>query len=258
MKLSNYISKKNNVFTLLLIILLITNYSVIAQGLSEAPAHQQGRNLKLDDLFNRIKKGEEIGKLPLDKIKGSPYLSENFTRGDVYYEADPVGKLYMRYNIFSDEIEIKKNSVDTEYAALIKSTLINCVINDQKIVYTSFKPINEVSENGYLISLTNTSNSSVLYKRIKKIFRDRGVEASTSLSKTSPAKFSTFTSYYILTEGSKEAKEISKKSKDLLALFPEQDRSAISDFIKDEKINLKKEKDLIQLLNFINNMSSKS
>lgn len=258
MKFLNSISKKNNTFIILFIFLITTNNYILAQGwLSEAPAHQQGRNLKLDDLFNKVKKVNS-NKLPLDKIKGSPYLSENFTRGDVYYEADPVGKLYMRYNIFSDEIEIKKNTVDKEYAALIKSTLINCVINDQKLVYTSFKPINEVSENGYLISLTNTSNSSVLYKRIKKIFRDRGVEASTSLSKVSQAKFSTFTSYYILTEGAKEAKEISKKSKDLLALFPEQDRSTISDFIKDQKINLKKEKDLIQLLNFVNDLNPKS
>ncbi|WP_438711391.1 hypothetical protein ACSTS3_00740 [Aquimarina muelleri] len=257
MKYLNSLSKNTNVFRILLIVSLILNYSVVAQGLSEAPAYQQGRNLKLDDLFNKVKKGYKDG-LPLDKIKGSPYLSENFTRGDVYYETNPIGKLYMRYNIFSDEIEIKKNTKHQEYAALIKSTLINCVINDQKLIYGSFKPINKIAENGYLISLTNPSKAHVLYKRIKKIFRDRGVEASTSLSKASPAKFSTFISYYILTEDSQEAKELPRKSKKLYLLFPEQDHSSISNFIKGQKINPKKEKDLIQLFNFINNLNSKN
>ena len=108
------------------------------------------------------------------------------------------------------------------------------------------------------MKLNKNSSLFIIIIRIKKIFRDRGVEASTSLSKASPAKFSTFTSYYILSKELKEAKELPKKSKKLPMLFPEQDRSAISEYIKEQKINPKKESDLIKFFNFINDLDSKS
>ncbi|WP_103071007.1 hypothetical protein [Aquimarina sediminis] len=257
MIINNLLTKKSNVFLFALTLALLTNYSSFSQKMwkSEAPANQQGRNLKLDDLFNQVKKlsKEDI----LANIKGSPYLSENFTQGDVYFEADPVGKLYMRYNAFSDEIEVKKNTNDKDYSALIKSKLINCNLNQQQLIYSTYKPIDKMAEEGYLISLTNPSNSYTLYKRIKTIFKDRGVEQATSLSKVSEAKFSTFTTYYLLAKDSKEAKQLPKKQKKISSLFPEQDRSVISDYIKEQNINPKKEKDLIKLINFVNGLGQK-
>ncbi len=234
-------------------------YSVIAQGGgSAATGRQQGRILQLDELFGKVKQGYKQGNIDIEKIKGSPYLSKEFAKGLIYHENKPIGKLFMRYNTFSDEIEIKKNATDTEYSALIKISSVQCDVNNQTIVYSNYKPINEASKDGYLVTLTNKSNSYVLCKRVRTIFKDRGVEPGNSLSKAIEAKFATFVTYYALNTKTNKAEELSKKQKKIVEAFPEQDSSAISSFIKDQKINTKKEADLIKLFNHINSLESKS
>ncbi len=261
-------TKLNSRFTFVLLLsIFMVSESLIAQGadfrtsysyLSEAPPFQQGRIPQLDNLFGRVKEGFWQGNVDLEKIKGSPYLSENFAKSSIYYDKKPVGRLLMRYNAYSDEIEIKKSEGSEEVAALIKSKYVSCELNKQRLIFTSFKPENKMQSDGYLISMTNADNKYVLCKRIKTIYKDRGVEPSTSLSKAIEAKFATFTSYYILTDKEAVAKELPKKQKKLLSIFPEQDLSAISEFIKDQNINIKKEDGLVKLFNYINSIDSKS
>ncbi len=253
-------SSKNTIMFSMITLIMVFNFnqSVFAQGFSAAPSGQQGRILHLDALFGKVKQGSKQGEVDLKKIKGSPYLSEEFVKGTVHYENRPIGKLHMRYNAFSDEIEIKKNSTDKEYSALTKNRLVHCNLNQDKLMFTTYKPLAEASKKGYLLCLTNPSYKYVLYKRVKTIFKDRGVEPATSLSTPIEAKFSKFISYYILSKGENQAKELPKKQKKLHMVFQDQDHHIISGFMKDQKISTKKEKDLIKLFNYVNTLNSKS
>ncbi len=250
--------KKNNTFLIILLLGIAAYGTTYAQGLSEAPANQQGRILALDALYNRVKNNAKVNGISLEEIKGSPYLNEDFKKGTLYHNNQPVGQLLLRYNIYSDEVEIKKHATDEEYSALIKSDLIACDLDGQKLVYSSFQPESKEVTEGYLICLSDPSQEYVLYKKIKVIFRDRGVEQSNSLSKRTEAKFAKFVSYYVMNKTDEVAKELPKKAKKISDAFAKQLQPEISTFIKDQGISAKEEKDLVKLFGFINTKNTKS
>ncbi|WP_025741881.1 hypothetical protein [Aquimarina pacifica] len=251
------ISKKNSTIIMLFLITCMAFQPSYSQGGSAGAPNQQGRILALDALYNRVKNNSKVEGISLNEIKGSPYLNKNFEKSILYHNNKPVGQLLSRYNIYSDEIEIKKNITDKEYSALIKSKLIACDLNGQKLIFSSYKPENKMAEEGYLICLSDPLQEYVLYKKIKVIFRDRGVEQSSSLSKRTDAKFAKFTSYFVSKKEDKLAQELPKKGKKIASAFSDQHESEISSFIKEQNINTKEEKDLVKLFNFINTLDPK-
>src|SRR5690606_15992889 len=56
-----------------------------------------------------------------NSIKDEAYANPNFVQGKIFQEDQLIkDDVPMRYNAFADEIEIKKNTSDISYSALIK------------------------------------------------------------------------------------------------------------------------------------------
>ncbi len=75
----------------------------------------------MQKLFQQVKNDGETISYYVGAEVGSPYEYEEFKKGKVYYKEEYLGEFYYRYNIFSNEIEVKKTLLEEEtHKALIR------------------------------------------------------------------------------------------------------------------------------------------
>ncbi len=85
------------------------------------------------DLFEEVENGKYV--LNFKLIKGSPYENNHYLLGRVIDEKNHKSiNMYLRYNIYGDEIEIKAVLHDTKTKALLKKNDISCVIKGILII----------------------------------------------------------------------------------------------------------------------------
>ncbi|WP_106793845.1 hypothetical protein [Aquimarina sp. Aq78] len=181
------------------------------------------------------------------KTKGSPYENEKFELGEIVHtnSKQKIQKLFLRYNVFDDQIEVSKTSEVTELHGLLKSEHIYARINNKEYHYKKYKDLNDQTKKGYLVKLRGNAKIS-LYKLLVKKYTKAKI-ANTSYHKNTPAKFTDQQTYYI--EINEKLFPVSSSKKKTVSIFPENQKE-VKDFIGKEKLSLKKEKDLAKLINF--------
>jgi len=177
--------------------------------------------------------------------QANPYIFDDFLEGVVYFKDNNNPLEYkLNYDAFDDQLEYLKN--DEKFIATNPDNILRVNINDEILVYKKFYNFDE-TKNGFFFEIIDDYIS--LYKREiiistlkeKNIYKDDEVKNS-ELIKKKPQ-------YYISIYG-ESLRLIKNKKKLLLAFY---NHPAIEEFIKKEKIKLHKEKDLIELITFINN-----
>ena len=193
-------------------------------------------------LVNRLDKGAYMS---LENIEGSPYYNETFVLGKLLVNGKEVpGNYGIRYNAYNDQIELQ-GANETE--ALIKAVNYSCVINNNKYIYRSYQAKKKDTPTmGYFQVLTDEANG-LLLKQERMKFKE-ALEAKTSMTQPLPARFIPYTNYYYLKNGTSIAAIIHKKT--ILDNFEPEVQSAIKKYIKSEKIDLKKEYDLLKLFSY--------
>ncbi len=181
------------------------------------------------------------------KTKGSPYENEKFELGEIVHMSSKqkIKKLFLRYNVFDDQIEVSKTSEVSELHGLLKSEHIYARINNKEYHYKKYKDLKNQTKKGYLIKLRSNTKIS-LYKLLEKKYTKAKI-ANTSYHKNTPAKFTDQHTYYL--EINEQLFLVSSNKKKTVSIFPENQKE-VKDFIKKESLNLKKEKDLVKLVNF--------
>jgi len=181
--------------------------------------------------------------IDLSTIKGSPYENNSFLFGRAYDKlTNKSMPFYLRYDAYKDIIEMKVNSNDKNTMSLIKSVDIYAVINKNEYQYKTYSDGKGNTNEGYLLLLHTSKNSNLYLKKIKK-FKD--VQKSENLlHKDKPISFKDLKIFYI--EKGKGLFPLSSNKKGLLLQLTGKDNQ-LSEFIKKEKINLKKENDLVKL-----------
>ncbi len=193
-------------------------------------------------LVNRLDDGPYMS---LENIDGSPYYNDSFLLGKILVNGNEVpGNYGLRYNAYNDQIEMQGANA-TE--ALIKAVNYSCIITNQKYIYRSYK---EKKKNeptmGYFQVLTDETNG-LLLKQERMKFKE-ALEAKTSMTQPLPARFIPYTNYYFLKNGTSIAKVITKKT--ILDHFDVDVQPTMKKYIKSQKIDFKKESDLIRLFNY--------
>ncbi|WP_310377942.1 hypothetical protein [Flavobacterium sp.] len=179
-------------------------------------------------------------------IKGSPYIFDTFILGKI------IGinqELMLRYNAFSDEIEIQKN--ETENDALLKDNLFDVVlINFEKYKLRLLNYINSKGEAvyGYLVELSNQNEVSLL--RRDKIILENEKVPKTTFEPYYPAKFTKLKSEFYIETKDKRIIQMPKNKKELETLFPMK-KEEITNHLKNSSFSLKDEKSLIEISKFI-------
>lgn len=212
-------------------------------GLGNNPAMM---NLYSDMRMKFGRMGEEVN-LTLDDIDGTIYLNENFTLGTLYENGEAFKKLYLRYDAYNDEVELKESANADVVRAMVKHPIYSCNINGQDYYYVGYKDEDGGPKEGYLAPLVSGRDYALFVKRIK-VFKE-GKPAKTSLDKGFPHRFLDRTEYYVSIKGDFPVYVKTKKA-DVLELFLEKDQKAVKEFMKEKRINVGKEEDLVNLFTY--------
>lgn len=177
---------------------------------------------------------------------GSPYLDDNFKSGIVYQNNEVISKdLYLRYNLVSDEIEIKKEFLDPEESiqSLTKAPDIYANIDGALMLYIQDK--GEAIEDGYVQVLLLGTNYNLYKKHTVKIFPMK--LAKNSFERDVPAHFQANGSYYLSNQAGKIIDLPDSNSKKAKFFGKNED---LEKYIKKNNIDLNDEKDLIRTFRY--------
>jgi len=231
---------------LLITILFLMNISVFAQ------ANNAAYNLETRQLdMNQQRAAFGLNESDFNNLEGSPYANEEFLPGNIYKDNKPVYKdILLRYNIFSDEIEIKKSADPKEdsYGALIKDPeAFVKIIND---IYV-FVPFKGSIEKGSYFTVVSEESVFDLYKKTEVSYK-APFKARTSYERDRPGTFEKINSYYLVSKVGTFYELPSSKSKVIKAMNKK--GKEIKAFIKKNKTNLKVEEDIIKLVKYYNSL----
>lgn len=183
----------------------------------------------------------------LENFEGSPYQSTKFLLGNVYINGEvTASNLPLRYNIYGDEIQVKRNLEDDDdtIKALTKSPDIYVVIFNNQFMYLSKQ--NGLKKGGYYQVLHEGKNMT-LYKKLQKRYME-GKKAKTSFERDIPAKFKDDNLYFIKYNNGHYKEVPSSKSKRIKLLS--EVNGGIKNYLKTSKINISDEKGLLKAFKY--------
>ncbi|WP_350287157.1 hypothetical protein [uncultured Croceitalea sp.] len=183
-------------------------------------------------------------------FQGSPYTFEVFMPTTLYYGDEEMGNLFYRYNAYNEEIEIKKENIESEgVRALGRDKKIVVLNNGKPMSFKTFIDRTKRTQNGYLTKIYDGKKYS-LYKRTDVKFTE-GQKAQNSFVKAIPARFSKFTEYYLEIDGMQRIDELELNNRKLVKLVPESGKEALKTYLKENKIKIKDEASIAKVLDFL-------
>lgn len=213
--------------------------------------NSQAQSVYKDTDIDKYISTVQIPKINEIDLVGTPYANEEFQKGVAVKNGLTIAhNIGLRYNANKDIFEIKKTFVLTnDQARLLKRTNeITLKINNNDFVFITATA--ESNAQGYFIVL-HKGEQLTLYKKIKKEYIP-GQKALNSMTKSVSPTYKEKIIYYMAdSEGvlselpnskKKKTEALSENSKELKA------------FVKKNKINVNKEKDLIKLTEFVNTL----
>jgi hypothetical protein len=226
---------------LLLLTTLITFNSILGQqGLQNLGGNAQ---IALTDFSNK-----RTSPPPPLNITGSQYFELDFKESKLeYFERVIKDSGYMRYNAFTDEVEM----ADTPYQnnsdlVLIKSKDVIPTINGQRYEYLPYRLNKENTKIGYLIKVYEGSKYTLYIKKSKKFMEAK--IARTSLENSFPPRYVDYSKTYISTSGNTPI-AIKNSKKTVLKFF--NNSSGLKKFIKNEKIKFNKTESIIKVVEYV-------
>lgn len=233
------------------------NYNSQAAPTSEAGMiaisnYAMQRNPAMDLLFSDVRNHE--GKVDWVNAAGSPYMSEGFLPCKIYVGDEFAGDFYYRHNAYNDEIEIKDYPQDPEKLSLHTDKRFRLVSGDQELSLKTLVTEDGSYRNGYL-NLISTGERFKLYTRTKVKFTE-ATQPVNSLVRPTPDKFTKYIDYYY-SDSEKEldvAYYLEGKKKKFVNAFDKSISGKLKVFIREHKIRVKKQEDLIKVFNFLNSI----
>tara|TARA_R110001583_G_scaffold149335_1_gene301350 strand:- start:7432 stop:8142 length:711 start_codon:yes stop_codon:yes gene_type:complete len=235
----NKMIKKFTVFT----IAALAFNSVNAQN-AYSPVPEEG-------IVNFVTSNTEIEP---SKAKGTPYLNEDFVHGEVIVDdkVKEVGK--MRYNAYRNEVEILDNISKDSYYSLLKRAYIKVEIDGKNYSIYTYVDSNESIKTSYFTDL-NKGALKLLFKPEALLKQARS--PSTSYEKYVPPTYVWNSSYYMLDETNANAENHAVKvrlTKKSILDFTGAQKEEMKLYVKENKLNLRQEADVIIFLNYYNSL----
>ncbi|MCF8715636.1 hypothetical protein JM658_12440 [Joostella atrarenae] len=181
-------------------------------------------------------------------VDGSPYLKgDEFTKGKILTDEKVYENVDLRYNVYKDFIEIKVSESEI-YKGSTKSNF-SYEVHGEKLYLMNYID-NEVKKTGYLSCIACSKDDMLLNKYTKTYYPPE--EANTGYQKSKPAKFSNNEEYYIKLKSNLYAIPLENNTKKILSQF---NNKQLDKFVKENKLNLKKEDDLITFFKYYINLN---
>lgn len=206
----------------------------------------------VDATVNNINSVFQTKKRDFSDVKygGSAYFDENFVVGTPYIKGEKQGEIPMRFNAFTDEIEMMSGNSGDIYN-MIKKGYITAEFGGKTYSLHYFLDKNSKEKEGYLISIGQPGKIQFFYKPIKTLSKAK--EPSSSYETYFPPSYIDESEYYIITPKNPIANIIKLKKKDILNLLGDK-TNEIESFVNKEKLTYKSEEDIIKIINFYNSL----
>ena len=181
------------------------------------------------------------------KIKGSPYLNDEFVNGSIYtVQRQQFDDIPLRFNIFNDDLEFK--TPGGEIQALATPEIVEkAVFGNTQLVYSPYLMANKTRK-GFFIVLEEGNVS--LYSKPGIIFRE-GTEPG-AYKDPEPPKFVKKSDDYYLRVGSGQA-QIIGNNKELVEAFPD-NQDNIKIFMSKNKTKINKPDNLKEVVRYYNSL----
>lgn len=199
-------------------IILLALFSIFAQGQIQDSG---GHGLMLLN----TKENEDM-----KKVKGSPYLNEDFTSGKLFITGKEPLDVFLRYDVAKDIIEIKINKASAETYVLPLGQKAEYIIGQDTFVYESLNS-SGTKINGYFVELFKGENIRLLKKHSASV--SQAEKAKTGYEKDRPAEIKINDQYYVLFRNG-ELKPIDLKEKDLKKALP--DSKEVKNYLDSNKL----------------------
>lgn len=205
-----------------------------------ASAHGQVALSNLITEHNILKSREIRRDMSYESIEGDPYYSKDYVKSIVYLPSGDSVSIDLRYDLFINEMEYKKNGM---LMWVTKNQVQAVTHGGENLVVTE---VAGEKEPAYLF-VVQSGNFSLLRKK-SVAFREAA--PAKAYADPVPARFEAETDVYFIKNNKFPAQEaMTKKQLDeIVSGKPE----AI-EFIKKQKIRAGREKDLAELVRFMNN-----
>ena len=182
-------------------------------------------------------------------IKGTPFIFEDFVTGKIVFESGKNIVGDFRMDLYAHKIQTKNN--DGKIFEISIDNTFELIIGGKKY---SFHELDLIETNNFVIlrerlKLENISLYEFYNKNLKKPIEVTGSAANSGYGKTADPEWVDQSAYIIYYKN--KYFEVPKNHKKMIGLkvFNETDYTK---FRKENKINLKKEEDLKQLITFFN------
>lgn len=205
-------------------------------------------NLILTGYKQEVKYMDIVKGLKKSDIQGSPYLTENFTKGNLITTGNmKYSGLLLRYNIYFDVFEFKhpgKNTLETLNPDIIREV----VLKGNKYIWLPYTNEYGVTH-GYFITLNHGKAKALAHYTIDFV---PAKELPIYHNDTQPAKFTEKRESLYVSFVDKPATLVLNKS-DLLNALPAH-KSAIAKYIKKQRIKVRMEKDFVKVIDYYNTL----
>lgn len=182
--------------------------------------------------------------IPYRLIKGSPYHNDNLVMGRIIIEDDTLRK-YLRYNSYTDEIEYVENN---KVLALADPQQVSAVfVNGIKYTYESYSKNFKVNK-GFFVVLVD-GNCRLLKREIVTFKPEEPPK--TSFHQKTPHRFVKQSPDFYYSCPNQVLEPFTGTGLQLRKLASGDLRS-IEDFIRDNKIKFRREKDMVKLFRYLN------
>ena len=222
-----------------LIIAILISTVTIAQPEAQEPSQIQYISNRTVNLVNEQ-----------EDYTGSPYFNEDFVSGNILSKGKTIAtNQIVRYNVNKEEFEIRdsKDSNSKTVKTILRSENITIEMGDHSFEYISDAK-NKLR--GYFIPLI-TGGKNSLYKKIKKEYIP-SQKAINSMTSDVAALYKEKEILYLV-DGDGKFIELTSSKKDRLNAFGDTKKN-VKDYAKQNKLNLKKEEDLIKIVTYTNSL----
>jgi hypothetical protein len=191
--------------------------------------------------------GEPIRLKSYKDISGSPYLSEEWQMGTVFsLDANNNETVMLRYNIYEDKVEYKKDGMIYGLVSeSVKGFSVAVPDPDGKVKRYVFE-----NKMGKVGEYTDRNFFSILYadkvKFLQKIVVKLIDNTATYGTNVQQSKFVKEEEFYLVKETG-ESFKVKKNNGSLLKIL---NNKELKDFVKNNNLNIKEDKDLIEALKF--------
>jgi len=221
------------------LIIIVCFFTAISDGIS------QNLNSARSVAYEYLGEKSSDKKYAYNDIKGSPYENEEFSPGKIFYKGMEPISLLLRFNIYDNVIQYVDNL--QIYDLIINEKFLHAEVNGLKLIYSEYVDGTELKK-GFFIQLLGGKYN--LYK-MKRIELSKGSEKASSYEQDKPPSFNRLKDKYYLSSENNSFFLFTGSKKSMQEVF-RKDYDVVQEIVKDKKINLKKEEDIIQLITILN------